>query len=206
MFHPVQSHGYTLVELVVVMLLLGLIALACESGLHFGGQVWSRTQTNIGRTDEITVSHFILRSLFVNTLPRLKGDSVNFDGDATEVHFDLLPPDAFQEGGTAHAVLRILKGHHGSDLVIDLQSIANPRITKHARLALGTGGLHISYLDASSHSQTWLSYWRNRNHLPDAVRIEGENVKAFPTLIVRLPIVESASCRPEPVSMACRKI
>lgn len=203
---PALSDGYTLVELVVVMLLLGLIALACESGLHFGSQIWSRSETSFGREDRLAANQSILRNLLAHSLPRLKGESVSFEGETTEIRFDVTPPEAFQEGGTAHGILRVTKTNKESTLELDLQSIANPHLVRHAILATGVGSLRMSYLDASGHSQMWLSHWRDRSRLPDAVRIESDNPTAFPTLIVHLPIAESATCRPDPVNMACRKI
>ncbi|NIJ48768.1 prepilin-type N-terminal cleavage/methylation domain-containing protein [Rhizomicrobium electricum] len=200
------SDGYTLVELVVVMLLLGLLALACESGLHFGCQVWSRAVSSFGKQDQLVINQSILRSLLAHALPRLKGNVVTFTGETTEIRFDGAPPQAFQDGGTAHVVLRILKTRRGTALALDLRSIADPQHAKHAILATDVDLLHMSYLDASSQTQTWLSHWRDRNRLPDAVRIESGDPRVFPTLIVHLPIVESASCRPDPVTMACRKI
>jgi hypothetical protein len=188
------------------MLLLGLIALACESGLHFGAQVWSRAEANAGADDELTTSQTVLRNLLARALPRMKGDYVTFEGEPGEIRFDLVPPQAFEQGGTAHAVLRITNTPSGAVFVLDMRSITDPQTEKHTTLAAHAGLMRISYLDASGKGGTWLSYWRDKSRLPAAVRIEAADTKAWPALIVRPLIVESATCFLDPVSMTCRKI
>lgn len=200
------SSGYSLVELVVVILVLGLIALACESGLHFGVQVWSRMEARANAQANIAMSQAILRSLLSHSLPRTKGDYVTFEGEPTTIGFDLAPPQAFQDGGTAHAQIRIMRTRNSAQLVIEMQSVAVPALPRRAVLLEDVGLMRFAYLDASGQSQNWLSYWRDRNRLPDAIRISAANPKLWPTLIVRPVIVQSATCVLDSAEMGCRKI
>ena len=200
-----SAEGYTLVELVVVMLLLGMIALACESGLHFGAQVWSHTEEPARLNAQIVSAQTILRTLMSRTLPRAKGDEVAFDGEPMAIDFDLMPPQAFA-GGTAHARLQIVQARGSARLEIELQSIAAPNIKKRAILLSDVGLMRFSYLDTSEKSRTWLAYWRDRNRLPAAIRITGNDPEAWPTLIVRPVIVQSESCVLDSEELACRKI
>lgn len=202
----IPSDGYTLVELVVVMLLLGMIALACESGLRFGTQVWAHTETRTQSEDQIVSSQMMLHELLAHSLPRMKGDYVTFEGEPTVISFDVIPPQAFQAGGTAHARLRIVRSPSGAKLMLDMQSISSPNFKRQATLLDNVGLMRFSYLDASGKSQTWLSYWRDRNRLPDAIRITAEAPKTWPTLTVRPIIVQSAMCVLDSVDLSCRKI
>ncbi len=201
-----QSSGYSLVELVVVMLLLGMIALACESGLHFGTQVWSHTETRAQSEGQVVSSQTILRALLAHILPRAKGDDITFEGEPTAISFDVVPPQAFQAGGTAHAQLRIVSSQNAAQLVLEMQSIAAPAFKRRAILDGDVGLMRFAYLDASGQSQTWLSYWRDRNRLPAAIRISTADTKTWPTLIVRPIIVQSATCILDSAELACRKI
>ncbi len=201
----VSKEGYTLVELVVVMLLLGMIALACESGLHFGAEVWSRTEEPAQLDAQIVSAQTILRTLMSHTLPRARGDDVAFDGEPMAMDFDLVPPQAFG-GGTAHARLRIVQARGSTCLEIELTSIAAPNIKKRAVLLTDVGLMRFSYLDTSDKSQTWLAYWRDRSRLPAAIRITGSDPAVWPALIVRPIIVQSATCVLDSEELACRKI
>ncbi len=197
--------GYSLVELVVVLLLLGMIALACESGLHFGAQVWTRSGDRIQSGSQLVTAQTVLHALLSHSLPRLKGDYVTLEGEPTVVRFDLAPPQAFQSFGTAHAVLRVVHSGAFDSLTLEMQSIAEPSIKKYTVLVDHIAGLRFSYLDASDKSFTWLSYWRDRRRLPDAVRITASNPTHWPTMIMRLGIAQSSSCSIDPVLMTCRK-
>lgn len=201
-----SSDGYTLVELVVVMLLLGMIALACESGLHFGAQVWTRTEVRTQSDDAVMISQTVLRTLLAHSLPRMKGDYVTFEGEPTDVRFDVVPPQAFEAGGTAHAELHVVRLPSKAQLVLDMQSIANPGFKRRAVLLGDAGLMRFSYLDASGKSATWLSYWRDRSRLPDAIRITASDPKLWPTLIARPILVQSATCILDSVDLKCRTI
>jgi len=201
-----SAGGYTLVELVVVMLLLGMIALACESGLHFGAQVWSRTEEPARLDAQIVSAQTILRTLMSHTLPRAKGVDVAFDGEPMAMDFDLVPPEAFGGGGTAHAKLRIVQARGSARLEVELRSIAAPNIKKRAILLGDVGLMRFSYLDMSEKSSTWLAFWRDRSRLPAAIRIAGSDPAVWPALIVRPVLVQSATCVLDSEELACRKI
>lgn len=201
-----SAAGYTLVELVVVMLLLGIIAIACESGISFGGQVWKRTDQNARATFQIVAGQAVLRTLLAHSLPRMRGAYITFEGEPTAISFDAIPPLAFESGGTAHAHLWLNRSHNGTELVLEMQSIARPAYKQRAILVSDAGLLRFSYLDASDGSQTWLSHWRDRSRLPDAIRIAAVDYKKWPSLVVRPMIVQSINCMPNPEDLTCRKI
>lgn len=204
---PQQHHedGYSLVELVVAMALLGMIALAVESGLHFGARVWERSQQTIGSAQKIGTSQTVLRNLLSHSLPRLKGDYVTFLGEPSTLTFDAVPPQAFETHGTAHVVLTVKRDGTNKTLVVTMQSVINPQSKKSAIIVDHVKNLKFAYLDASGKIPTWLAYWRDRKRLPDAIRIDSDNASKWPALIVRPLIAQSANCTLDPVSMTCRK-
>lgn len=201
-----RSQGYSLVELIIVMLLLGAIAIACENGLHFGAQVWAHGASDAQSESQLVSSQMILRSLLVQILPRTKGDYVSFEGETTTITFDVVPPQAFQAGGTAHAQLHIVHSPPKNQLVLEMQSVTMPTFKKRAVLFSNNATIRFAYLDISGQSQTWLSFWRDRNRLPSAIRITASDGKQWPPLIVRPILVQSATCVLDSVEFVCRKI
>lgn len=197
--------GYTLIELVVSMLLFSLVMLAVTGGVHFGARVWERSQTNFQDGNALDMTQSVLREILSRATPRFRGEYVSFSGEPGSITFDGVPPSAFGGGGMVHVKLSVAKNGGASDLLLDLQSIAEPRLEKKATLRRGSDELRFSYLDASETKPVWLSYWRDRDRLPDAIRIAADNgASSWPTLLVRLIIAQDANCVMDPVSMKCR--
>ena len=199
---PLSSPGYTLIELVVALLLLSLIALAVQSGLHFGGQVWQRSQQRLAAANQLDTSQAILRETLSQALPRFKGEYVTFMGEPSTLSFDCVPPLAFQSKGTARVTLSITP--ISGKLTLKLASLADASATRNVVLLEGVKQLRFSYLDVSQKSAVWLSYWRDHNRLPDAIRIASDDPTQWPTLIVKPIIAQDANCVLDPVSMTCR--
>jgi general secretion pathway protein J len=197
--------GYTLIELVVSMLLFSLVMLAVTGGIHFGARVWERSQRDLQEANTLDMTQNVLREILSRAAPRFRGEYVSFSGEPGSLTFDGLPPSAFGGGGMVHVKLSVIKTNGASDLLLDLQSITEPKLEKKATLRSGSDALQFSYLDASETKPVWLSYWRDRNRLPDAIRIAaGNDAPSWPTLLVRLIIAQDANCVMDPVSMKCR--
>lgn len=205
MTDPHHEDGYSLIELVVAMLLLGMIALAVEGGLHFGARVWEHSQRTISSAQQIATGQTVLRNLLSHSLPRLKGDYVTFLGEPSTLTFDAVPPQAFETHGAAHVLLATKYDGTNKTLVLTMQSIVDPQSKKSAIIVNHIKNLKFAYLDASEKIPTWLAYWRDRKRLPDAIRIDSDNASEWPALIVRPLIAQSANCTLDPVSMTCRK-
>jgi prepilin-type N-terminal cleavage/methylation domain-containing protein len=203
-----SDDGFTLIELVIAMLLLGLIALAVESGLHFGTRVWERSQQSAKSANMIDMGQTILREILSQAIPRFKGEYITFSGEPSTLEFDCIPPQAFAENGTTHASLSITEETEEDDVILKVNSIINPAAVRKATLIRGVNGLRFSYLDASGKIPVWLSYWRDRNRLPDAIRIatDDQSSSRWPTLIIRPFLSQGSNCVLDPVSMKCREI
>src|SRR5262249_87961 len=140
-----------------------------------------------------------------NATPNLNAEFTSFEGRRDQVSFDGPAPSAFGAGGIVHFVLALVPSGEGTRLSLSVRSQSNRR---EAVLLESPAPLELSYLDASARVASWLGLWRNRDRLPDAVRIDGATPAPnsnWPALIVRLPIAEDADCEFDPVSMSCRR-
>lgn len=199
--HP----GYSLVELLVALLLLGMIALAAQSGLHFGTQVWQSATTTAADFRQIAAAQAVLREVLSNAQPRFEGEYSTFSGQPKSLSFDTAPPGVFERFGTAHVTLKVAPDAGHQSLQIILESQEDAATTRHASLASGFDDLHFEYLDAGDHSGTWLANWQDRTRLPTAVRLVSDDPAHWPPLVVHLVIGETPTCLFDPERMTCRR-
>lgn len=200
--------GYTLIEVAVALLLLSLIGLTVAGGVRFGTQVWARSDQEITTTNNTAMAQMVLRAAFASATPNLSAGFTSFNGRRDRASFDGPAPPAFGAGGIVHFEVSLLPSSGGTQISLTVSSLSGKATKKEAILADSELPLALSYLDASERIPAWLAVWRNRNRLPDAVRIDGLTPAAngdWPSLLVRLAIAQDATCEFDPVSMLCRR-
>jgi prepilin-type N-terminal cleavage/methylation domain-containing protein len=199
--------GYTLVEMIVVLLLVGFIATAISSGLQMGTRVWERSESGISSEQSDEAVQAVLRALLVSAVPRKEDGRVRFHGEPNFLAFDAAPPAAFGMRGMERIEISISRDGDASRLSLKISSLFDARSPREAELALHKGRLHFSYLDTSERVPVWLDYWRNLPHMPDAVRLDSKDrtsIDAWPPLVVHLPLSQDARCQFDPVTTECR--
>ena len=145
--------------------------------------------------------------MFESAVPREKDNFVSFSGEPDNMSFDGDPPGAFLGAGFTRIEISLARGDGGKRLVLKVTSLLDPGRSRATTLADGLEDLEFSYLDASGKAPVWLAYWRDRDRLPDAVRIEAGTrgaASSWPAFVSVLPIAQDPGCRFDPVSMTCR--
>ena len=204
-----EEAGYTLIELLVVLLLAGFIGVAVAGGLQFGTRLWESSESEITETQKRDTAQTILRAVLASAAPRLRNGFVSFHGERRMLSFDGPPPRSLMGAGLARMDLSLDRGVGGMRLVLRATSLIDSRISRVATLADHLGGLEFSYCDASEKVPSWLSFWRDRDRLPDAVRIEESRrsgASTWPSFVVHLPIAQDATCQFDPASGECRRL
>lgn len=198
--------GYTLVELLVVILLLGFIALAIGGSLHFGARVWVSAEERVSHDNMTVQAQTMLRLLFATALPRTEGGFVTFEGTSTHVAFDAAPLAALNTGGISHVDIEIVPQAGRRTLRLRARAIAGLGRIHEAVLMDDVGPAQFAFLDSQEDAPTWLASWRARQRLPDAVGLSTEQgaIPNWPAFIARLPIGQTALCAFDPVSYSCR--
>jgi prepilin-type N-terminal cleavage/methylation domain-containing protein len=204
MTRTTQDSGYTLIELLVVLLLCSFIALAVGGGLHFGTRVWEASETGVQTAARVDAAQTLLRELIASATPVTKDNEVVFDGDPSHIAFEAPAPRALKSAGLVRVEIAAENEDSVASLNIALGSKADSRKVS---MPTGAGALRFAYLDAEDSVPVWLDRWHDRDRLPDAIRIEGDDdasKAAWPQFIVKLAISERPNCQFDPIALDCR--
>jgi general secretion pathway protein J len=204
--------GYSLVELLVVLALLGLISLAISGGVGFGARVWERAQSTAEGSEDVAGTQRFLRALIGHTYPRYPGaeaiaDNMAITGDATNLAVVTLAPDAVGSGSVTRVELSVQSNHEAKALRMkwsDIDGAARER-------TLLTDARDIAFAFATVQSDgaiTWTDMWDGKTGPPALLRIrarfDSRANKTWPELIVHPIIDRDAGCIYDPVSYNCR--
>lgn len=199
--------GFTLVELMVVILLLGFIALGIGGGIHFGSRVWEASEQRIARGTETEHAQAILRALFAAALPRKQGDLVTFDGVRTRIAFDAEAMPAMGIAGVARIEIVTATVEGRTQLRLRAAPLSDLTKVRETILAHDAGQLEFAFLDSSEAVPAWLASWRDRQRLPDAVRLTASGTgtrTAWNNFVARLPIAQTPGCVFDPETHDCK--
>ena len=103
-----QEAGFTLLELLVAMTVLGVLTGLLASGLSFGTRIWERERSQLDVTSELQLTQDVLRRLLTQALPLpspARGAAApppTFVGSDDSIEF-LGPPPAQMLGGGVYA-------------------------------------------------------------------------------------------------------
>jgi len=117
--------GFTLVELLVAMTLIGLLFVALFGGLRFGARVWEAGVDRSEEFAEVEVTQALLRRQLDQLLP-LPGldqedQAISFSGDQERLIFTAPAPSQFGLGGVYYFDLFAERAEQGQRLVLRWQ-------------------------------------------------------------------------------------
>lgn len=197
------SGGFTLLELLVAMTLLGLLMTALFGGLRLGTRVWEASDRVLDDESRVLTIQRFLRNRLEQTFPARHRDDdgsgpIVFSGDRTALRFTSTMPDslgpgpfimelALQHGPNQEAVhdLTLRWRMIGTD-EDDVASVTGERV-----LIGGLATIAFAYFGAKDDARSppaWHAAWQDQERLPDLIRLEvgpGEGASTeWPPLIV----------------------
>jgi general secretion pathway protein J len=167
------ENGFTLLELLIAITILGLLLVALTNGVRFAGQAWETQTKRIERQGDLDAVQNILRQLIT--------PAKRFSGSSFSLKFVGPLPVALARGGLYDIELRILNGQ----LVLVWQPhFRGPAATMQqsvTELAKDVTGLGLAYYVPGA---GWLP--TNSNKTPALVRIamQAEDGRRLPPLII----------------------
>jgi general secretion pathway protein J len=194
---PCREGGFSLVEMVVVVALVGLLSLLLFGGLHLGVRVMDTVSRRTDAASQLSLVQDFLRNQLAQAQPMLaedKGDgkALMFDGRSTGVDFVALAPAYLPIGGYQVLSIRV-DNDHGRNRLIALWRPFVRWAADQAAPADRTSVLldEVASVDFSYYGSTnpkaapaWQENWHLNRLLPALVRLrvnpgQGRPVQEF---------------------------
>ena len=217
---PARQRGFTLIEVVVAMVLLGTTMLLMYSGLSFALRSWDASDVNGRRTADRRLGENFLRRELSELFPMRFKDAmqvkVAFEGGAERLRFVSARPPGMQMGGLALVSIELQDNleKRTRDLVMlrampdDEAKDFGPVDKGERHLVLsGVERVEFAYFGAEndfSYSK-WHDTWEFAGRIPDLVRMRVRaDGNVLPEMVVRLALGEEAGCLENSFQRLCR--
>ena len=215
-----RQAGFTLLELLIALTLLGLVAVVGYGGLRLGSRVWEAADRRADQLDEVQAAQDFLRRLLSQAYPAAEGSTpgrmrVLFDGSSERMGFLAPAPARFGGGGIYWWTLQV--GSEGGRRNLQLTwstergGRAAPRPgTAPVVLLRGIERLELAYhaVPDETRRSAWERGWRSDAGLPRLIRARvgfpARDGRVWPDLIVRPMLDVDGACVYDPVSKGCR--
>ena len=201
-----RQRGFTLIEILIAMTLLGLLMAMLFGGLRLGTRAWEASDVRSADLARLEAVQGFIRRALTGAYPLAgTGDDdakrkITFTGGAEAVAFTALMPAHFGVGGFYTITLAVEDGVDDKRLVFRRQLYrsgdegASPPAgadeEKEKVLLDGISKAEFSYFGIADTDETpsWQDQWRDQKSLPDLVRFSvsfaDKDKRAWPDLVV----------------------
>lgn len=199
--------GYTLVELLIVLTLLGVLSLLLVSGLNFGVRAWELGEGSSLAVREVATAQARLRRALTEAYPSLDTTDpthphVAFEGGKESANF-IAPDRLTTNAGRARITIEMSDGA----LVLRARDeLAVDGTTRDEVLLRNVAGLSFAYLGADGAS--WANEWREQTRLPRLIRLtvtfaHGDR-RTWSPFVVAPRVAADVACSFDPLTKSCR--
>ncbi len=198
---PPQA-GFTLLELMVSLALVGLLTMVLTGGIRFGARVWEASQVQAEAANEVhAIRRFVReRALAARPVRAIRDGAerraVGFSGDGAALRLVTLMPAYVARGGLYHFEIAATAGDEGAGMAVKWWPYGGEESGPGSgqRLLLeGAEDIRLSYFgdEEETGAMAWHDAWRGGRDLPRLVSIKvvfpAGDPRVWPELIVALP-------------------
>jgi general secretion pathway protein J len=190
-----RAAGYTLIEMLVSLIIVGFISALMLSGLNTGRRVWERADIANLAGETVSGAQMLLRERLEHAFPATRYDKIptyaDFTGNAEAVNFLSPPRDIHAPQGLMRYTLGLASNgdlvlSSASDLAVDPHAPGEQLVLLH-----NVQQLDIAYFGVvpPDKAPNWHDQWGQRALLPLLIRIRvqfpPDDPRAWPELVVK---------------------
>lgn len=209
-----RDSGFSLVELLVSLAILGLLSLMLLQGVFSGRRVWERLDSRAVRLETVEDAQSALRDRLERAFPLTRYDAsapfADFQGEAKVVRFLAPPPLSARPAALRRYTLGLTTS---GDLVLTSASdvaLDAARASEQTVLLRNVRSVDFTYWGVAppDNVERWRPTWRARPTTPQLVRIrlafQPGDRRVWPELIVRPAANVGSACVVDATTGACR--
>jgi general secretion pathway protein J len=219
--------GFTLVEMMVALALLGLLAVLVFESLRFGQRSYEKAVQRGNESWQTFASQRLIRSLIESAYPQDPAPASSLreyglQGDERSLAITAPAPFAVGGGGLYRYEIQMRPSTAGEHEVVirwrpDFANVAVARAEDafdEEVLLERVSSLHWSYRVGTqdpgrSENGGWMDSWQNQSALPRLVRLRvkfaSSDPRRWPDLIIAPRITDDANCAFDVVAQRCRR-
>jgi general secretion pathway protein J len=195
--------GFTLLELLIAVSLMGLIFAALTGGLRFGTQAWQSTSERLTESDDMQLVYRTLRrqvSSAINASPSLfpDGRKSSFEGRRDQINFVGAAPTQAMTPGLFHIKFVLVPNEVGQTLALRWDRLQQfpaqedaSNIEPLLRRVQSVGFKYFGIVENDT-SPRWVDEWIGFSSLPTMVSIDIKFVDSdrtpWPELIIPIAV------------------
>ncbi len=170
-----RRNGFTLLEILVALVVLGFLLAGLSQGVRFGLQAWSVQTRRVGQQTDMDAVDRTLRRLLAQADPGESGQPPSFAGTAHTLAFNAVLPVAANNAGVREADIGLgVDGRHRLVLRASAHPHAEwlgPPVPPRVVVLLDrVDHIDISYFRGGDRSPGWTGVWADQT-LPALVRL-----------------------------------
>jgi len=204
--------GFTLMEVLVVMTIMGLMMPLIYANVSTGVTAWVQGQTHVSHANNVQSIQMRLRQQLSQTYPKFLASPdmaghVDFNGTATSLQFISPMPEALGSGGWAKTTLLISLEGEGLQLTMAQRPELAWEDTPEASSIRLLGNIKAASFSYFGSDNSWHDGWSNQKELPKLIRLRMEfanSKRVWPELVVAPQITVDAGCIYDPLTKYCR--
>jgi len=201
--------GFTLLELLVTMSLLGLLTMVMFGGMRFGVQVWARTGSDLTASNSLRKAENLIQRELSRAYPLYSSNGttaqIAFDGEPHRIRY--LAPSSDVPGAMDDVILEANGDGQSVTLVRTAKAeLARSDEVHRSTLVSKIHSIAFSYFGAAQDGAKpeWSGDWRQKTRLPTLIRIMIVAADATHTFVVAPHLSADAGCSFDALTKNCR--
>jgi len=209
--------GFTLVELLISVTLLGLLMVVVMGGLRFGVRAWERNDSHSSGSDQVRLVQSLLRSeieriypFFIYDQAHVADRHVDFEGTPDGMSFLAPAPASLDPHGGQARVMLAADTATGALTLSMRPELAQSAQVYDETLLSGLKSVEFSYFgsDDPQDAPSWQDHWTHKMRLPQLIRIHAVfrngDARVWPEFVAAPHIAVDVACVYDALTKYCQ--